>query len=199
MRSPANYPSDAPYQSHPEGTVSSVATTLASRAPIETGGFVQPEEAAASPNFSHTGSTTVDRVVAGARDTFQPSVGLSSSFAVNRTASFDNVGNASVNNTNASLTTDTSDTDMVDIGNLTIRQNALAHDVGAPGNIVPTPIRNVRVSFVEDLPIALAGLAVTPIDLGHHSELVLKRPPIPIAALDRLPRASVVNLPDLLQ
>ncbi|KAH9441128.1 hypothetical protein Pst134EB_029777 [Puccinia striiformis f. sp. tritici] len=151
MRSPADYPSDAPYQSHPEGTVSSVATTLASRAPIETGGFVQPEEAAASPNFSHTGSTTVDRVVAGARDTFQPSVGLSSSFAVNRTASFDNVGNASVNNTNASLTTDTSDTDMVDIGNLTIRQNALAHDVGAPGNIVPTPIRNVRVSFVEDL------------------------------------------------
>ncbi|KAI9617184.1 hypothetical protein H4Q26_013048 [Puccinia striiformis f. sp. tritici PST-130] len=128
---------------------SSVATTLASRAPIETGGFVQPEEAAASPNF-----------------------------AVNRTASFDNVGNASVNNTNASLTTDTSDTDMVDIGNLTIRQNLWL-----------TMLVPLEISFRPQSPIALAGLAVTPIDLGHHSELVLKRPPIPIAALDRLPRA----------
>ncbi|KNE87144.1 hypothetical protein PSTG_19477, partial [Puccinia striiformis f. sp. tritici PST-78] len=94
--------------------------------------------------------------------------------AIDRTASFNNVGNSSFNNTNASLTTDTSDTDMVDIGTLTIQPDVQANNVGAPGNIVSTvrfgntiippigeamnpltrpPVAhpNFRASFIEDL------------------------------------------------
>ncbi|KAH9440601.1 hypothetical protein MJO28_014702 [Puccinia striiformis f. sp. tritici] len=65
MSSPANNQSDAPYQSHPEGTASFIATTITSRVAIETGGLVQPDEAPASPT-SDAGSTIVDGVVAGA-------------------------------------------------------------------------------------------------------------------------------------
>ncbi|KAI9626641.1 hypothetical protein H4Q26_017788 [Puccinia striiformis f. sp. tritici PST-130] len=249
MITPSIHPNEIVPQSSPNNSGSAIATPIVAWVPNEAGGVAQPEEAAASPN-SRAGSTTVDRVVAGARDTFQPPIGLGSSFAIDRTASFNNVGNASVNNTNASLTTDTSDTDMVDIGTLTIQPDVQANNVGAPGNIVSTvrfgntiippigeamnpltrpPVAhpNFRASFIEDLeeelppltrstylltpadrhmssirllqPIALAGSAVTRTDLDHHAELVLKRPPLPIAALDPLPRASIVNLPDLLQ
>ncbi|POV94209.1 hypothetical protein PSHT_16355 [Puccinia striiformis] len=65
LSNPSNNQSDAPYQSHPEGTASFIATTITSRVAIETGGLVQPDEAPASPT-SDAGSTIVDGVVAGA-------------------------------------------------------------------------------------------------------------------------------------
>ncbi|KAH9461255.1 hypothetical protein MJO28_015947 [Puccinia striiformis f. sp. tritici] len=173
MITPSIHPNEIVPQSSPNNSGSAIATPIVAWVPNEAGGVAQPEEAAASPN-SRAGSTTVDRVVAGARDTFQPPIGLGSSFAIDRTASFNNVGNASVNNTNASLTTDTSDTDMVDIGTLTIQPDVQANNVGAPGNIVSTvrfgntiippigeamnpltrpPVAhpNFRASFIEDL------------------------------------------------
>ncbi|KAH9442356.1 hypothetical protein Pst134EB_028612 [Puccinia striiformis f. sp. tritici] len=58
MSSPENHQSKIPYQSSPEGAVSSIATTIVSRVTIETGGLAQPDETPASPNVCEPASLT---------------------------------------------------------------------------------------------------------------------------------------------
>ncbi|KAI9613344.1 hypothetical protein H4Q26_009944 [Puccinia striiformis f. sp. tritici PST-130] len=120
----------------------------------------------------------------------------------------------------------------VDIGALTIQHNVQANNVDAPGNIVSTvrfentiippigeaidtaahhtaahdPIRNARVSFVEDLEEELppayeehALLTLADCHLEPPSKTILEKLPILIAALGHPPRAFVVHPTDLLQ
>ncbi|POV99352.1 hypothetical protein PSHT_13584, partial [Puccinia striiformis] len=167
--------------------------------------------------FSDHGSMIVPQVAAAARDAGQPPETLALPPAIDRTTNLSIGRNVNVTGTNARTTTEASDTVMVDIGNLSIRQDDQAHNVGALEDIVPTPNRNARVSFVEaleeELPPAYeesepacprrlpyVSNTLPPAHhtcwigrLGHHSELVLQRPPILIAALDRPPRTFIVD------
>ncbi|KAH9470688.1 hypothetical protein Pst134EA_004612 [Puccinia striiformis f. sp. tritici] len=97
------------------------------------------------------GSMIFPQVAAAARDAGQPTETLASPPAIDHTTNLSIGRNANVTGTNARTTTEASDIVMVDIGALTIQHNVQANNVDAPGNIVSTPIRNARVSFVEDL------------------------------------------------
>ncbi|POV97575.1 hypothetical protein PSHT_14495, partial [Puccinia striiformis] len=157
--------------------------------------------------FSDHGSMIVPQVAAAARDAGQPPETLASPPAIDRTTNLSIGRNVNVTGTNARTTTEASDTVMVDIGNLSIRQdNQLIMSVLlkisfqlALEEELPQLTRNLNLLALADCrmfqirflqPITLAGLAVTLTGLGHHSELVLQRPPILIAALDRPTRAS---------
>ncbi|KAI7965947.1 hypothetical protein MJO29_001695, partial [Puccinia striiformis f. sp. tritici] len=100
---------------------------------------------------SDHGSMIVPQVAAAARDAGQPPETLALPPAIDRTTNLSIGRNVNVTGTNARTTTEASDTVMVDIGNLSIRQDDQAHNVGALEDIVPTPNRNARVSFVEAL------------------------------------------------
>ncbi|KAH9473991.1 hypothetical protein Pst134EA_001046 [Puccinia striiformis f. sp. tritici] len=127
------------------------------------------------------GSMIFPQVAAAARDAGQPTETLALPDAIDRTTHFGFVGNTSVNGTNTGLTTDirdtSTDTVMVNVSNLSLQPSVLAPNIGAPGNnalnfcferiVSPSigeaidtaahhtaahdPIRNARVSFVEDL------------------------------------------------
>ncbi|KAH9461757.1 hypothetical protein Pst134EB_005679 [Puccinia striiformis f. sp. tritici] len=173
------------------------------------------------------GSMIFPQVAAAARDAGQPTETLASPPAIDHTTNLSIGRNANVTGTNARTTTEASDIVMVDIGALTIQHNVQANNVDAPGNIVSTPIRNARVSFVEDLeeelPPAyeehapansrrLPYVLDTPPParrtrwIGRDSyrprapsKTILEKLPILIAALGHPPRAFVVHPTDLLQ